>query len=73
VGAVGDIVDHGVNGIICRPDDAEDLANAVSHLVGCEVKRRQFGAASRERFERLFSNDMFRHNLGEVFREAGLK
>lgn len=73
VGAIGDIVDHGVNGIICRPGDAQDLADAVSQLASCEEKRRQFGAASQERFERLFSNDRFRHNLGEVFRKAGVK
>jgi len=72
VGAINEIVDPDVNGLICRPDDAEDLANAISKLVSSEEKRRQFGAASRERFERHFSRDRFRQNLGEVFRAAGI-
>ncbi len=54
VGGVGEIVDHGVNGLIVPENDATALAAAVADLLEDDGKRRAFGAAGREKSEQRF-------------------
>ncbi|MEM9563994.1 MAG: glycosyltransferase family 4 protein [Actinomycetota bacterium] len=48
VGAIPEMVEHGVNGLLVGPDDA-DLAAAIATLLDDEPRRAAFGAASRAR------------------------
>lgn len=50
-----DVVDHGVNGILCAPRDAERLAQAMERYHALDAAaRRDMGEKSREKAEREF-------------------
>ncbi|WP_321854839.1 glycosyltransferase [Paraburkholderia tropica] len=48
--------EHGVTGLVVRPEAPEELAAAVSTLLNDPGRARAMGAAARERYERLFSD-----------------
>lgn len=50
-----ELIRHGIEGWLCDPDDIEDLANHVTHLLESEARRRQFGEAGRRRIIEDFS------------------
>jgi glycosyltransferase involved in cell wall biosynthesis len=50
-----DVVDHGFNGLLCRPRDAEDLAQTMLAMIGLPAERRaEMGRNGRDKVERLF-------------------
>jgi glycosyltransferase involved in cell wall biosynthesis len=49
VGGNPELVEHGANGLLVRPDDVDDLASAIGALLQDPARRRRFGATSRER------------------------
>jgi len=55
VGAVPEIVEDGVTGILVPPDDPQALANALSRLIDEPALGRRFGAAGFRRLESAFS------------------
>lgn len=56
-GGIPEVVVDGETGLLVPPRDARALAEAIIRLLGDEPLRRAFGAAGRERVERLFSAD----------------
>jgi glycosyltransferase involved in cell wall biosynthesis len=55
--AVGclDVVDDGVNGFLCKPRDAEDLAGKMTRMIGLsEAQRSAMGRRGREKMLREF-------------------
>jgi glycosyltransferase involved in cell wall biosynthesis len=57
VGAVRELVDDGVTGILVPPADPVALADAIRRLVGNEEERRRMGEAGRTRALEEFSLD----------------
>jgi glycosyltransferase involved in cell wall biosynthesis len=57
VGGVPEAVADGVTGLLCPPNDASALADAVVALLGDTPRRQRMALASRERYERLFRLD----------------
>jgi len=55
VGGVGEIVHHGVHGLLAEPGDVDGLATCVLRLVESEAMRESFGAEGRKRVETRFS------------------
>lgn len=51
VGGPRDLVDHGVDGLITRAMDVEELARAMQELAEDPRKREAFGAAARKKVE----------------------
>lgn len=49
VGAIPDLIEHDVSGLLVHPGDIDGLAAAVSRLAGDEELRARLGAAGRER------------------------
>jgi glycosyltransferase involved in cell wall biosynthesis len=49
VGGVGEVLVHGVTGLLVPPEDADGLARAMLALLENEQERRRLGAAARER------------------------
>lgn len=59
--AVGcrEVVDDGINGYLCRPEDAPDLARSMSRIVGITPSEREvMGARGREKVEREFDEQI---------------
>jgi glycosyltransferase involved in cell wall biosynthesis len=54
-----DVVDDGVNGFLCKPKDATDLANKMGHIVSMEpAEREAMGLRGREKVERQFDEEI---------------
>ncbi len=53
-GAVPEIVDHGVNGLLVPPGDSDALADALERLVQDGALRESLGAAARRKVEDRF-------------------
>src|SRR5262249_6255522 len=49
VGAVPEVVEHGRTGLLCRADDVEDFAQALSELAGSAELRARLGTQARAR------------------------
>jgi glycogen synthase len=62
VGGMQEIVREGVNGLLARPEDAASLTDALRRLLESADLRREFGARSRELFERHFSAEIMVQN-----------
>ena len=52
-----EVVSHGDNGLLVTPGSAEDLAQAIKHLLVCKEERKRIGINGRKRVEELFSAD----------------
>ncbi len=64
VGGLVDVVEHGVNGLLVKPDDDRALLAALRRMVAEPELRRRLGEAGRRRVEEAFSVDaMTRGNL----------
>ncbi len=64
----GDVVQHGVNGIIIPPNDPDALAEAILHLYNNRDLCAQLGAAGRQRAVENFTWAHFRERLMEAYR-----
>ena len=56
-GAIPEVVEDGVAGLLAPPDDPQALADAVNSLLSDPAKMEAMGAAGRARVERLFTWD----------------
>jgi glycosyltransferase involved in cell wall biosynthesis len=71
VGAVGEVVDDGVTGLLLEPGDVESLAAAMTSLLVDPTRARAMGTAARAAFLERFTLDRFRQALGRVYARAG--
>ena len=69
VGGVGMVVEHGVNGYLTRPGDAEGFADAVAKLLADPEDRRRMGAAGRERVAQRFSQERLLDDIRALYTE----
>jgi glycosyltransferase involved in cell wall biosynthesis len=54
VGGIPDMIDDGVNGILVRPDDLTELANAISSILDNESLRRKLAANARRTLQNRY-------------------
>ena len=69
-GGIPDVVQDGVNGIICERQNAESLAAAIEKLLLNPELRKQMGQKGYEIFHQNFTLDKFESNLCECLRQA---
>ena len=54
-----DVVDEGVSGLMCRPGDAEDLAQKIEEFINLPFNiRREMGLKGRRKMEREFDEEI---------------
>lgn len=70
MGAVPEIVRHGVDGWVVPPNDPEALANAAAPLLRDPEARRRFGAQAQARVRALFTLDRLTDEVEAVYREV---
>jgi glycosyltransferase involved in cell wall biosynthesis len=69
-GGIPDMVQDGVNGIICERQNAESLAAAIEKLLLNPELRKQMGQKGFEIFNQKFTSDKFESNLCECLKKA---
>lgn len=69
-GGIPDVVQDGVNGIICERQNAESLAAAIEKLLLNPELRKQMGQKGFEIFNQKFTLDKFESNLCECLKQA---
>jgi glycosyltransferase involved in cell wall biosynthesis len=70
VGCIPETVQDGLNGFLIEPGDVEKLAEKICILLTDDVLRLKMGQASRERFRREFTFEIFQHRMRAVFAEV---
>jgi glycosyltransferase involved in cell wall biosynthesis len=73
VGGIPDLVEHGINGLLCPPNDAAALAANLELLINSPSKRRVMGTAGRQRAIERFSWPVIAERYVDVYRAAALK
>lgn len=68
VGAIAELVEHGVSGLLVPPERPELLADALVRLAADPELRRQLGDAARRRMEESFDERRSHARLVETFR-----
>ncbi len=54
-----DVVDDGLNGFLCRPKDASDLADKMERMISMpSLERKTMGLRGREKVEREFDENI---------------
>jgi glycosyltransferase involved in cell wall biosynthesis len=66
----GDVVQHGLNGLLIPPEDPDALATALQTLHGNRDLCARLGTAGRQRVVENFTWEHFRQRLLEAYRTA---
>ncbi|HZF67022.1 MAG TPA: glycosyltransferase [Gemmatirosa sp.] len=70
IGAVAELVDHGVSGLHFTPGDAADLAARIDELLGSPARAREMGRNARAQFERKYTAAANYERLVAVYARA---
>jgi glycosyltransferase involved in cell wall biosynthesis len=70
VGSVREVVVHGKTGLVVPPEDPAALGAALRNVLMDEKLARAFGAAGRERVERIFSLEQQVERYLSLYREV---
>jgi len=68
VGGVPKLIDHGINGYLFEPGDADTLAECLKNLYESPERRRDFGRKLHDKAERDFSLDATRRAQMDIYR-----
>ena len=67
-GGIQDITVDGVNGFVCKKEDAQSTANAIEDLLANKQKRIEFGENGYRLFKEKFTLEQFNKNIIEIFK-----
>ena len=67
---IDEIIRHGQNGILVKPDDPEDLAHALTALLEDAPLRRRLGQQARNTVLGSFTLNHQAQRLAELYREC---
>lgn len=68
--AITELIDDGVNGLLCNHEDPDCLANAVRTLRDDTALRERMAASARTTIKSRFSNDCFAQRYDALIRET---
>ena len=67
VGGIPELIEHRVDGYICRDQTVEALVEGINYLVIDAEMRRAAGTAARRSLEEKFGKERFRREWAELF------
>lgn len=70
IGALPEVVEHGVSGFLVHPNDPEALLAAMKKLEGSPLLRAEMGRRGRELFERRFRSSRYVEEFTETYKEV---
>ena len=68
INGIPEVVKNGINGLIVKPKNSQNMAQAILELLNDKNKRESFGKASRVLVENEFSLDGFARKTEEFYR-----
>jgi glycosyltransferase involved in cell wall biosynthesis len=69
VGGIPDLIDQGINGLLVRPGDARELADALEKVLSDNGLARKLGKEGRKRIKDQFSADVMVQSIEKLYRE----
>ncbi len=69
VGGIPDLIDQGTNGLLVRPGDARDLADALEKVLSDKELARKLGSEGRKRISDQFSANVMVQSIEKLYRE----
>lgn len=70
LGALETLIDDGVNGLLFRPGDAQDLASKMAWVEANPAAMRAMGMEARRKYDSLWTGEKNYAQLLEIYREA---
>jgi glycosyltransferase involved in cell wall biosynthesis len=70
VGGIPELVEHGVDGFVCRDTAVASLIEGIEHLASDRERRQRMGAAARQRLESRFGRERFQREWTAVFSDV---
>ena len=67
VGGITEVISHGENGLLVKPADPEDLANALKTLIDDEEMRIQMGKCGRKSVKEKYDLDIIAKNTIKIY------
>ena len=65
-GGISDMIENGVNGLICKKRDAESLAACLEKLISDELLRKRMGEIGYEKFKKKYTLQVFENKMMEI-------
>jgi glycosyltransferase involved in cell wall biosynthesis len=69
VGGIPDLIDQGINGLLVRPGNVKELAEALEEVLSDRKFARKMGREGRKRIKGQFSADAMVQSIDRVYRE----
>lgn len=70
IGALAELVDHGLTGLLFEPGSAHDLARHIAWAEAFPAKMRAMGANAREKYEAQFTPEKNYRQLMHIYEDA---
>jgi glycosyltransferase involved in cell wall biosynthesis len=70
VDGIPTVIDDGVDGLLVKPGDADDLAEKLDMLMGNPELRKRMGQAGKARVTREFTREIYFDNLLKFYKEV---
>lgn len=65
-GGILDIVDDGQNGLICKKESSESLANAIQELLSDKAAMRRMGLEGMKKYKEMFVLNKFENRISQI-------
>ena len=69
VGGIPDLIDQGINGLLVRPGDARELADALERVLSDNGLAKKLGKEGRKKIKDQFSADVMVRSIEKLYRE----
>lgn len=70
VDGIPTVIDDGIDGLLVRPGDVDDLAEKLDMLMGDQELRRKLGLAAKARISREFTQEHYFENLLRFYKDV---
>lgn len=68
IGGMPEMIVDGVDGLICKPGDPEDIAEKIDHLFANRHRLPEMGRAAREKMEREYTPERYYGRVMKLYR-----
>jgi glycosyltransferase involved in cell wall biosynthesis len=69
IGGIPELIDNGVNGLLCKPGDANDLIDKITFFLNHKDKIFEMGKNARERTVKYYNAEIHYEKISEVYKK----